>query len=93
MKKNGNQIKKVDQAHAGDFSVRLTFEDGTSGRVFLGHLFEHPRGVAADVLKKSLFEKVFVDSGALAWPNGYELCPDALREWMDEQRKQEHVAV
>lgn len=33
------------------------------------------------------FGRCFVESGDLAWPNGYELCPDALRLWVEAQSK------
>jgi hypothetical protein len=26
-----------------------------------------------------MFPRCFVENGALAWPNGFELCPDVLR--------------
>jgi len=32
-----------------------------------------------------MFDKCFVEMGALAWPNGFELCPDALRHWFELQ--------
>lgn len=25
---------------------------------------------------KKFFSKVFIESGALAWPNGYDICPE-----------------
>ena len=40
-----------------------------------------------EILRGHLFDRCFVESGALAWPNGYELCPDALRARITEQRR------
>jgi hypothetical protein len=31
-----------------------------------------------EVMRGGLFERCYVESGALTWPNGLELCPDAL---------------
>ena len=33
-----------------------------------------------------MFERCFVEDGALAWPNGYELCPD-LRARLEKKRR------
>jgi hypothetical protein len=60
-----------------DYRLSITFDDGTKGVVSLkdrlfGPMFEPLRDLA-------LFGKVFVDEfGAIAWPNGADLAPDAL---------------
>jgi len=79
MKKLGNKIRRILRVDDGSFSVRLRFSDGTAGDVSLAHLFEHPKGLAAEILKGGMFAMCFLENGALAWPNGFELCPDALR--------------
>jgi hypothetical protein len=77
--KLGNRIRRIVRVDAGTFSVRLRFDDGAVGAVSLVHLFEHPKRLAAEILKGGMFAMCFLDNGALAWPNGFELCPDALR--------------
>jgi len=57
--------------------------------VSLRDIFESPKGLAAEILMGGVFDKCFVELGALAWPNGYELCPDALKDWLVSQRRQE----
>ena len=49
------------------------------GTVQLGYIFSKPKALAAEIVKGQMFEKCYIESGALAWPNGLELCPDALR--------------
>jgi len=79
MKKLGNKIRRILGVDDESFCVRLRFSDGTVGNVSLTPLFEHPKGLAAEILKGGMFSMCFLENGALAWPNGFELCPDALR--------------
>lgn len=87
LKKFGNKIVKVIFAAEDSFQVRLRFADGFTGTLSLSHVFENPRGLAAEVTKGGMFARCFVESGALAWPNGLEFCPDAVRLWIDEQKQ------
>ncbi|MBF0491203.1 MAG: DUF2442 domain-containing protein [Deltaproteobacteria bacterium] len=79
----GNSVQKILKVSLENFQVSLLFQDGCKAAVSLQHLFLHPKGLAAEVLRGGIFEKCFVESGALAWPNGFELCPDSLRFWME----------
>lgn len=62
-----------------DFRIEVTFDDGTSGVVSLkdrmfGPVFEPLRDPA-------FFQRLLVDEfGAICWPNGADLAPDALYE-------------
>ncbi|HWY86218.1 MAG TPA: DUF2442 domain-containing protein [Gemmataceae bacterium] len=62
-----------------DYRLEVSFDDGTSGVVSLkdrlfGPMFEPLREV-------TLFRQVRVDEfGAVSWPNGADLAPDALYE-------------
>lgn len=85
--KLGNQIKKILKADRETLTVRVLFADGIRGDIDLGFIFATPRGMAAELLRGGAFEKCFVEHGALAWPNGYELCPDALRMRATVRRK------
>lgn len=61
------------------FRLAVNFDDGTQGVVSLedrlfGPMFEPLQNWA-------IFERVFVDEfGAVCWPNGADLAPDALYE-------------
>lgn len=79
MRKLGNKIERILRVDEDTFSVKLRYSDGVVGVVSLRHLFEHPKGLAAEILKGGMFSMCFLENGALAWPNGFELCPDALR--------------
>src|SRR3972149_279532 len=79
MMKLGNKIERILRMDGESFSVTLRFRDGAAGVVSLAYLFERPKGLAAEILKGGMFSMCFLENGALAWPNGFELCPDALR--------------
>ena len=81
--KYGNKIKRIRKIYRDDFTVSLEFQDGFVGKVNLSPLFANrKKPLVAEILRGDIFGSCFVESGALAWPNGYELCPDSLRSWM-----------
>jgi hypothetical protein len=62
-----------------DFQLEVTFEDGTSGVVSMRDRFFGP--VFEPLRDPSVFRQVFIDDfGAVCWPNGADLAPDALYE-------------
>ncbi len=69
-----------------DFTIAVTFADGTSGIVDLSpRLSQGPLGDGFDPLcDKSIFSKVYLDYGALSWPGGIDLAPDAMYERIRE---------
>ena len=86
MLKLGNKIIRIVSINSEAQTVRLRFSDGVSGVVSLKPIFELPTALSGEVLKGNMFGLCFIESGALAWPNGFELCPDLLRRMLDEKR-------
>jgi hypothetical protein len=86
--KLGTQIKRVTKIDADGFRVSLEYADGFRCTVNLSFLFDAPKKkpLVLEILRGALFDSCFVDNGALAWPNGYELCPDAIRGWLVKSR-------
>lgn len=82
----GTKIKVIKSVDRENLSVELVYTDKFKGTVSLKHIFAPPRGIAIEVIKGNFFEKCFVENGALAWANGLELCPDAIRLWIREQK-------
>lgn len=93
MKMWGHKIQKITAADPDGYRLTLRFQNGVTGTVSLGHIFDRSKGLAADILKGGMFENCFIESGAVAWPNGFELCPDALYAWLLEERKQTKKAA
>lgn len=90
--KLGYKIKKIISFDEESFVIKLKFDDGAVGEVDLSSIFSKPRNLSAEIIKGGLFTKCYLESGALAWPNGLELCPDSLRMQLRE-KKQQHSKV
>jgi len=62
-----------------DFQLEVRFDDGTCGVVSLKERLFGP--VFEPLRESALFRQVSVDEfGAVCWPNGADLAPDALYE-------------
>jgi len=73
-------IKVIAARYLGDFQVALQFSDGREG-VFDGHTLLDRSGSLLEPLRdESYFNRLFIDAGALCWPNGLELSPARLYE-------------
>lgn len=71
-----------------NFHVELTFDNGETGLVDLSHLAG--RGVFSAWNQPGVFEQASVtDIGALEWPGGFDLCPDALYLQMTGKRAED----
>jgi len=67
----------IDAKTQAGFRVFLKFNDGTSGVVDLSSFAG--KGVFAKWFESSVFDTMQINaSGALEWPGGLDLCPDAL---------------
>ncbi len=85
MTKLGNVITRIVDTDSETFSIKIEYDDGVVMNIPMGHIFNKPKGLAAEVLRGAMFDKCFLESGAVAWPNGLELCPDAMRMWAEEK--------
>ena len=66
----------------GDLTLSVRFQDGVDGVVrFDPHSLT---GVFERLRDKDFFRKVFVDHGAVAWPEDIDLAPDAMHRAIAE---------
>lgn len=73
-------IKVIEARYLSDFQVALKFSDGKEG-VFDGHtLLQHSGSLLEPLRAEPYFRRLFIDAGALCWPNGLELSPTMLHE-------------
>ena len=71
-------IKLIKARYMDDFRVALTFSDGREG-VFLGQdLLKRTGRLLIPMREEAYFRRLFIDAGALCWPNGLELSPQRL---------------
>ena len=69
----------TDDQFSQKYQVWLKFNDGEEKiidlRPYLG------KGFTAELLDYDKFKEVFVEpGGGIAWPNGYDFCPNFLKE-------------
>jgi len=73
------EIKVLDE-----YRIWLRFDDGFESIVDLKPLLN--RGIALELLDSTHFIKVDIESGGgLAWENGFDVCPNSLRELADKK--------
>ncbi len=73
-------IKLTEARYQGAFQVALRFSGGKEG-VFDGRELLKRSGPLLEPLRdETFFKRVFIDAGALRWPNGLELSPARLHE-------------
>ncbi len=73
-------IKVIKARYLGDFQVALNFSDGKEG-TFDGRVLLQQSGSLLEPLRSEIyFQRLFIDAGALCWPNGLELSPARLYE-------------
>lgn len=69
---------------AGGHRLSVVYSDGLSATLDFSEYLSHRSGPLVEQLRPaSFFSSVRVDNGLLAWPNGYDICPDVLRFWCE----------
>lgn len=75
-------IDVVSVKHVGGYTLRIAFSDGSTGV----HDFSSTAARDGEMVRPpndpAFFDRVFVELGALTWPNGFDLDPIALHERM-----------
>ena len=66
-----------------DYRLWLKFSDGEEKLVCLKQFLG--KGFTAELLEQEKFAEVFIEAGGgIAWKNGYDFCPNFLRELADD---------
>lgn len=74
-------IKVLNVRVVDDFKLELEFSDHVHGVVdAASYLAERSGPLLVKLRDSTYFRRVFIDAGALCWPNGLELSPARLRE-------------
>jgi hypothetical protein len=75
-----NQPDDVEEVTAlNGFRLRVRFYDGLEGTVDMNLLLHSPRaGVFAELADPARFAQAYVEYGAVNWPGGLDLAPDAM---------------
>jgi Protein of unknown function (DUF2442) len=76
-------VTKVEKL--GGFRLRLTFSDGTVGARDFSDLVAETGEMVEPLRDPAFFNRVFIECGVLAWPNGFDLDSIALHMEMQEK--------
>ncbi len=69
----------VDLKVLNNYEIWIKFSDGIDKTIGFKKFFQ--KGFSRELLDYSLFSKVKIEpGGGIAWPNGYDFCPNFLRE-------------
>jgi hypothetical protein len=66
----------------GGHKLEIEFSDGTVGVRDFAFVAKKTGSMAEPLKDSAYFARVFIDDGALTWPNGYDWDPIALHEEM-----------
>lgn len=74
------RIRKLQRL--GVYRLKLWFSDGRAGEWDFSDLARRKTPVTEPFSDPAYFDRVFLEFGALTWPNGYDWAPDALHSDM-----------
>jgi|HubBroStandDraft_1064217.scaffolds.fasta_scaffold00880_8 uncharacterized protein DUF2442 len=78
-------IKVTRARHLGDRRIELEFSSGEVGQVDLADLVKRSGRMVIPLRDPKAFSAFFLELGALAWANGFELGPETLYRKAREQ--------
>jgi hypothetical protein len=68
----------------GGFHLGIRFNDGSRGTHDFAALVNRPGPMLEPLRDPVYFQRVFLEFGALTWPNGYDMAPEWLRREMEK---------
>jgi hypothetical protein len=77
----------------GGFRLRLRFSDGTEGVRNFSALVQQTGSMLVPLRDEAYFNRVFLEYGALTWPNGFDLDSIALHDRMAAAGELSQVAA
>ena len=66
----------------GGYRLEIEFSDGTIGLRDFSSICKKTGSMAEPLKEPAYFARVFIEDGALTWPNGYDWDPIALHDEM-----------
>jgi hypothetical protein len=73
-------IKLVRLTITGDDTLELVFSDGAAAHWSAADLIARDTAMTRPLNDPAYFARAFIEGGALAWPDGFELSADGLRQ-------------
>jgi hypothetical protein len=75
-------IDVIGVRRLGGFKLELDFSDGSIGVRDFESILQRSGPMIEPLKDPSYFARVFIEDGALTWPNGYDWDPIALHDEM-----------
>jgi Protein of unknown function (DUF2442) len=75
-------IDVIGVRNLGGFKLELEFSDGTTGVQDFQSIVNRTGPMVEPLKDPTYFARVFIEDGALTWPNGYDWDPIALHDDM-----------
>ena len=75
-------IDVIGVRHLGGHRLEIEFSDGTTGIRDFSFVADKTGPMAEPLKDVAYFARVFIEDGALTWPNGYDWDPIALHDDM-----------
>ncbi len=66
--------------HLGGHRFTIEFSDGMTGVWDYSYVKQRPGPMAAPLHDEAYIARAFLEAGAPAWPNGWDVSPEALYE-------------
>jgi hypothetical protein len=77
-------IDVIGVRHLGGHKLEVEFSDGTIGERDFAFVAEKTGPMSEPLKDSAYFARVFIQDGALTWPNGYDWDPIVLHDEMKE---------
>jgi Protein of unknown function (DUF2442) len=75
-------IDVIGVKRMGDYRLEIAFSDGTVGTRDFSEIKTRTGEMVLPLKNAAYFARVFIEDGALTWPNGYDWDPIALHDEM-----------
>ena len=85
------KIVRLDKL--GGYRLRVRFADGSEGTHDFSALVKEPGPMLEPLRDEAYFNRVFLEFGALTWPNGFDVAPEWLRREMAAAGELSQVAA
>lgn len=77
-------IKLVAAERVNDHEIRLRFSDDSRGTLDFAPFLDANTPMTAPLRDPVFFGRFFMELGALAWPNGFDLSAESLQRRLEE---------
>ena len=73
-------IKVAKIKYLGEYRLRVAFSDGMAGEYDFSTIVSASGPMGEPLRDPAYFSRVFLEDGALTWPNGFDAAPGWLRQ-------------